>query len=347
MNEMDKKETSDVSHPSTSDDAENTAVTDDVLVTWKESRWLDEYEPFRRRARRQAILDRDLGRSHRFSDRARRRTRMFRDDLRRLSDPLIVPPHKRKDVVRFVHVSDTHNMHDHLALPEGDVLIHTGDAVGNYRRQDVNDHFVEFCAWLTRMSKRFKTVIFISGNHDTMLDDEFYDTRKAMSLIKNLPSNVHYLCNNGIIVQGNIRVWGSPLCVSRKEALGKRYLSDAFERPIATRTNVYNKYLKDGEIDVLLTHVPPAGILCANRRGARKGPGDHVLRARLDELKTPPRWHCFGHDHDYLGAIRKGPTLYINASQQQLLHEHIRIKEAKYRCGGFPFVFDVPIRSTA
>eukprot|EP00940_MAST-03C_sp_MAST-3C-sp2_P003446 g3446.t1 len=331
----------------TADEASTKTSSDTDDAKW-EDHWLSEYEPMKLREARDQFLQRTLGPSHRFADRSARRTIRIRKNLRQLSQPLIVPPHKRSEVVRIVHVSDTHNMHEHLKLPaDADVLIHTGDTVGNYHRQDVNEHFAEFCEWLTRMSRRFKNVVFIAGNHDTQLDEKCYDTRRARALIKGLPGNVHYLCNSSVVVEGNLKIWGSPLCVSRLEVLGKRYLSNAFERTIATREKVYGDLLKEG-VDILLTHSPPAGILCANNRKARRGPGCHVLRSRLDKLQTArPKICLFGHDHDYLGAQRRQGTLYINAAQQHILHEQHRVQDAKYRAGGFPIVFDIARRAAS
>lgn len=311
--------------------------------TWSKS-WLKHYEPLLRRQKRDRYLKEKIGASHRFTDHALRTTMILQGALQKLTRPLIAPSEKRAHVVRFVHVSDTHGMEDHLILPEGDVLLHSGDCVGNYRKADIHADFEKFVRWLAEMSKRYKHVVFIAGNHDTQLDNEFYDATRAEALLKLLPPNVHYLKNSGVVVE-SLRIFGSPMCVSRKEVLQKRYLSDAFERPIKTRESTYENDCKDGEIDVLMTHPPPAGILCANSKRSKRGPGDHVLRAHLDKLKAPPAVCCFGHDHDFIGVERRGATLYVNGAQQQLLQSQRRFA-SEWRSGGCALVFDVPRRAS-
>ena len=132
--------------------------------------------------------------------------------------------------------------------------------------------------------------------------------------------------------------------MSRAEEKNKRYMSNAFERDRATRKAMYAKYLVDG-IDVLLTHSPPSGILCWNKKRNYMGPGDPILRFRLDELKSPPQYHCFGHDHDYFGVSQNSTTTFLNAANQQFLCNEAEWDEV-FRSGGCPLVFDVMLRSS-
>merc|ERR1712070_694415 len=68
--------------------------------------------------------------------------------------------------VRIVHLSDTHNMHRAIEakfpLPEGDILIHTGDFSDNGSPAEIAD----FDAWLGEIGQRFRHVLLIPGNHD-------------------------------------------------------------------------------------------------------------------------------------------------------------------------------------
>ena len=60
--------------------------------------------------------------------------------------------------VRFVHVSDTHHHHrDVTNVPDGDVLIHTGDLVGNYGKGDDRAMLKQLkhsLGWLVKMVSR-------------------------------------------------------------------------------------------------------------------------------------------------------------------------------------------------
>ena len=225
--------------------------------------WVDSYPPLRRRRVRDEFLQRKLGRTHQVLRYSKRATNQLRKYLVRLKRPLLAPASSRR--VRFVHVSDTHNCHNHLRFhgTKGDVLLHTGDCVGNYRRENVHEHFKSFTKWLIEMSKVFKHVVFIAGNHDVQLD--YLRSEETLKMLKeSLPNNVHYLNNTSTSIMG-VRIFGSSYCVSRAEEKNKRYMSNAFERDRATRKAMYEKYLVDG-IDVLLTHSPPSGILCWNKK---------------------------------------------------------------------------------
>ena len=58
---------------------------------------------------------------------------MLEQQVGALSAPLCVRGAARPPgTVRVVHCSDTHNMHGLVYMPGGDILVHTGDAVGNY-----------------------------------------------------------------------------------------------------------------------------------------------------------------------------------------------------------------------
>ena len=62
--------------------------------------------------------------------------------------------------MKCVAISDTHNRHKKLKLPDGDVLIHCGDATG---LGSLNE-FVEFNRWMSEQPHKYK--IFVAGNHD-------------------------------------------------------------------------------------------------------------------------------------------------------------------------------------
>ncbi|CAK0799927.1 unnamed protein product, partial [Prorocentrum cordatum] len=73
-----------------------------------------------------------------------------------------------RSAVRFVALSDTHGYHRAVDLPDGEVLLFLGDAVGNYgRHSDLRGGLSAFFDWLAAQSKRFAQVFFIAGNHET------------------------------------------------------------------------------------------------------------------------------------------------------------------------------------
>jgi len=64
------------------------------------------------------------------------------------------------------------------------------------------------------------------------------------------------------------------------------------------------------DVDVLITHTPPAGVLDVSSRGAALG-CKHLAK-RLKKLK--PTLHCFGHVHASAGSRVHGGITYVNAT---------------------------------
>eukprot|EP00494_Astrolonche_serrata_P000174 UN00176 len=85
----------------------------------------------------------------------------------------------RKDVdkkLRVVCISDTHNKHEQFGkLPDGDVLVHTGDFTDNGSPEEVR----AFAAWFESQPHKHKLVI--SGNHDVSW------AHKANLFVKKVP----------------------------------------------------------------------------------------------------------------------------------------------------------------
>ena len=80
-----------------------------------------------------------------------------------VSDP--ARTRRAPNAVRFVCISDTHNKHDALSLPDGDVLLHAGDFSGVGSPKEV----AAFAQWFSSQEK-FAHKIVIAGNHDVTFD---------------------------------------------------------------------------------------------------------------------------------------------------------------------------------
>ena len=101
--------------------------------------------------------------------------------------------------MRILHISDTHGLHRRLTdLPEADVAVHSGDFTMTGSEQEA----IDFLNWFCDLPYAHK--IFISGNHDDCL----YGAN-----IDGLDSNVHYLCNSGIEIDG-VKFYGVPMFMS-------------------------------------------------------------------------------------------------------------------------------------
>jgi Icc-related predicted phosphoesterase len=189
---------------------------------------------------------------------------------------------------RIVLLSDTHNCNEQISVPDGDILIHAGDATN---RGQIDEIFL-FNEWFANLPHKHK--IFVAGNHDWLFEKR---PKYAQSL---LAANVIYLQDSAIEIEG-LKIYGSPwqpaffdwaFNLQRGEQLAKKWA------------------LIPEDIDVLITHGPPFGILDETPRGDFAGCEE--LRKRVEVVR--PRLHVFGHIHFGYGAAEKFGVRFVNAS---------------------------------
>lgn len=206
--------------------------------------------------------------------------------------------------MKFVCISDTHCKHDHIEVPEGDVLIHAGDSTGRGSFDDLKN-FGEF---LSRMSHRYKVVI--SGNHDFC-----FQTDRSAS--KAVLGEAIYLQDSGIEIEG-LKIYGSPW--------QPWFFDWAFNLQRGPEIKkVWDKIPEN--TDILITHGPPMGILDKTRGGDHAG-CEELLKAIK---RINPSYHIFGHIHEGYGVYERGATTFINASTCDVGYQPINP----------PIVFDI------
>ncbi|GLH74897.1 hypothetical protein GETHLI_33990 [Geothrix limicola] len=191
--------------------------------------------------------------------------------------------------MRLICISDTHNAHKGMQIPDGDVLIHAGDATGQGLSQEVD----RFLTWFGSQPHQHK--ILIAGNHDWLFQKH---PEMAAQLLAAHPG-ITYLQDSAIEIDG-VKFWGSPW--------QPWFLDWAFNLPrlgVGLR-EVWSKIPLD--TDVLITHGPPHGVLDQVRGGTHLGCEE--LKARLATVR--PRIHIFGHIHDSYGVAQSSATTYIN-----------------------------------
>jgi len=182
--------------------------------------------------------------------------------------------------MRLVIISDTHGLTPEL--PEGDVLIHAGDAtmMGNDEEVDMFD------AWLGTLP--FNYIIFTPGNHDFRFVTRDRQLKNAITLI-----------NEPLKFKG-IKVWASPFSPKFGAwafMTGEKELAKMWEQiPRGT--------------DILITHSPPRGFL--DRTIGNVCAGSQSLLDKVREIK--PQFHVFGHIHEAYGEKYNRETRFINAS---------------------------------
>ncbi len=211
-------------------------------------------------------------------------------------------------MIRLVIISDTHNLHDQIVVPDGDVLVHGGDFTG----RGTPDEIRAFNDWLGTLPHRFRVVI--AGNHDWGFQISPDVARAALT-------NAIYLEDSGVEIEG-VRFYGSPW--------QPWFMDWAFN--LRTDAELRSKWdlIPEGT-DVLITHGPPRGIL--DRTVTFHDVGCLELRRAVERIA--PRLHIFGHIHEGYGQTVIGETTFFNASTCNLF----------YRPENPPFVVDLePVR---
>lgn len=195
----------------------------------------------------------------------------------------------------IVAISDTHQKHNRIQMPEGDIFLFAGDmSFFNNSRQ----HYVDFNNWLGTLPYKHK--IIVAGNHDVLF-------QRDPNLARSLVTNCTYLQDEEIIVEG-LKFYGSPW--------QKWYYDWAFNLPEKSKI-LKEKWDKiPNDTDVLITHSPPFQILDQDFKG--ESLGCELLQKRIFEIK--PKLHVFGHIHGSGGKRTKiGKTIFANVSGKQPL----------------------------
>lgn len=195
--------------------------------------------------------------------------------------------------MKLVCISDTHGKHRELLVPDGDLLICTGDISLHGEERIVRD----FDAWLGELPHRHK--LLIAGNHDF----NFESRPESRAWIR----NAIYLQDEGATVAG-LRVWGSPW--------SPRFFDWAFNVDRGEPSRRIWERIPPGT-ELLLTHGPPFGVLDRTARG--EAVGCEELRKAVARLR--PRVHVFGHIHEDPGVLEEDGTLFVNASSCDLRYK--------------------------
>lgn len=202
--------------------------------------------------------------------------------------------------MRVVFTSDTHNYLHLVSVPDGDVLVHCGDATMHGKQSELLKFSKEFSAL------PHKVKIFVAGNHD-----ESFEYRKYEAL-SYLDDSITYLEDSELVVDG-VKFYGSPW--------QPKFYDWAFNLsrglPLAEKWAMIPE-----DTNVLITHGPPYGI-GDSTYGVSSFLPEHVgcqaLRLRVAALSklNNLKVHAFGHIHEGYGLYTEEsiPGIkFINAS---------------------------------
>lgn len=235
------------------------------------------------------------------------------------SAPATAAPSK----ITVVCIADTHNKQP--LIPPGDILIHAGDLTEN----GSFDEMQAGLKWLSSHPHRFK--VFVAGNHDVLLDEEFlakYPERRYgqketkndldwgdvihlrkssvtldFSHFSQTTTNYNQPHHDESIIQQQeqqqpaaqtITIYGSPLT--------PQYGISAFQYPPESPDLWQDQQLSSSHSptksppDILITHGPPK--LHLDKRDFHRA-GCPYLAVEVARLR--PRLHVFGHIHAAYG----------------------------------------------
>lgn len=232
---------------------------------------------------------------------------------------------------RLVIFSDIHMKWNELTLPKGDFLIFAGDATYQGKEYEI----IPFLVWLESRVQNYKKVLFIGGNHDRLLEQDPSHFRQLKSIYA--PSIIYLEQSSYKDTISGIKFHGIPFV----RTINGNW---SFERSEAEMEELVKQIPDD--IDVLISHGPPYGILDNfYRKRAIDDPtarfgirfeeielkvGSKALLKRIQEIR--PRVVCFGHIHENGNTkLEIDGITYINAA---ILDEHYEIAHE-------PMVIDV------
>lgn len=226
-------------------------------------------------------------------------------------------------MTRLVCISDTHTHHSKLVLPDGDILVHSGDFSKTGRVREM----IPFFKWFASQPHKHK--VLVAGNHDLTLDEDHYkyewrrwhpvpEDDVSIRAYLAREEGITYLLDREVNLDG-VRIYGSPW----QPAFGGWGFN--LDRGSNELKRVWAN-IPEG-LDVLVTHGPPYGIRDQLDTGEAVGCGDLLEAVE----RTVPRVHVFGHIHEGYGITEGGVTTFINAASC----------DGCYRLANAPLVYDL------
>lgn len=225
-------------------------------------------------------------------------------------------------------VADLHGYYPELE--GGDLLIVAGDLTARHAKKE----FTEFGEWYH--AQDYKKKILVAGNHDVLIETgDYYFNHDWMG----------YLCDSGTEfefeqeieeehkfkgpisykVKRKLKIWGSPW------SLWFDGINPACKAFTGSEKDLEKKYaLIPDDIDILITHSPPYGIL--DGIPLEDGTLFHVGSKSLENrvfFMTSLQLHIFGHIHENGGRIIERTSdcscnhISINASIVNENYEHV------------------------
>mmetsp|Transcript_14582 Transcript_14582/g.26150 ORF Transcript_14582/g.26150 Transcript_14582/m.26150 type:complete len:291 (-) Transcript_14582:2-874(-) len=183
-----------------------------------------------------------------------------------------------------VCMGDTHGRHELFGdVPDGDVLVFTGDATDPNGALSNIEQIERFNKWLGTLPHKFKVVV--AGNHDPEGGVHLKDLQRLFFNAKYVQDEV-WTMDFG--ASGSLRLYGSPW-QSQWEG------DPVFETYLPEGPDLAAKWDRiPSDIDILATHSPPRGKYDKFLDGKAIG-STSLMKAVKNRIR--PKVHCYGHVH--------------------------------------------------
>lgn len=186
--------------------------------------------------------------------------------------------------MKICAISDVHGKWNQISIPEVDLLISCGDYSFKGEKHMVRD----FHKWLSKQKARH--IISVQGNHELWVEKNFDEARQIA--LEECP-NVNFMQEGLVEIEG-IKIWCS--------AWTPFFHNWAWNAHRGEEINAHWDLIPE-DIDVLVTHGPPADILDVTMFSdgtPRDRVGCYDLWNKI--LKLPKlKMHFFGHIHESYG----------------------------------------------
>jgi len=220
--------------------------------------------------------------------------------------------------MKIVCISDTHEQHEQIIIPECDVLVHAGDIT----KKGSLIALYEFCAWMKKQPAKYKCIIY--GNHEIGFSR---GPKREEALATPKQFGITYLENSSTEIEG-IKFYGSPV-----QPWFHDWEWNVHRGPDIAR--VWEAIPDDTQ--VLITHGPPFGILDSLLEEHPFFPAEKLgcedLLNRVNQL-SKLKAHIFGHIHSGHGSLVGSKGIqFINAAICDDVYKHVAVNK--------PIVFDI------
>lgn len=185
-------------------------------------------------------------------------------------------------------ISDTHGAEP--TLEGGDLLIHAGDLTFRGRLEET----ITQLDYLASYKTEYNDIVIVPGNHEVDWESGKVPFRRLCE-----ERGITVLIDDSIIIDG-VKIYGTPTTPV--------FGNWAYMRGPSSIASAWDCIPED--VDILITHGPPKGILDVNVSGISCGCPSLLLRVR--DIK--PKLHVFGHIHESHGRLDSFGTTFVNAS---------------------------------